>query len=366
MATSVGSLSALDLVDPTQIVNVASVPKRSPFRYPGGKTWLIPQIRRWLQSLPRKPVELIEPFAGGAIVGLTAAFECLAESVKIIEKDEDVAAVWRTILHPLHGPWLAERISTFTFSEENVRLALESPRWRLSSRERAFKTILRNRVQRGGILAQGAGLMRTGENGRGMASRWYPETLKKRILEIADPRVRTKIDFVEGDGIEQIRAGAQRTDIVYFVDPPYTVAGRRLYTFSELDHEDLFRALSETSGDFLMTYDDAEPIRALAGRFGFETALIAMKSTHHAKMSELLIGRDLRWLHRPLGPWSAPASTQASLEFEPQTLFLADGKSSSQSLNRAFQSRKVRFRWCKNGISARFHESDREPDDVAI
>ena len=24
------------------IVNVASVPQRSPFRYPGGKTWLIP------------------------------------------------------------------------------------------------------------------------------------------------------------------------------------------------------------------------------------------------------------------------------------------------------------------------------------
>ena len=26
-------------------VNVASVPQRSPFRYPGGKTWLVPQVR---------------------------------------------------------------------------------------------------------------------------------------------------------------------------------------------------------------------------------------------------------------------------------------------------------------------------------
>jgi len=25
------------------IVNVAMVPQRSPFRYPGGKTWLIPE-----------------------------------------------------------------------------------------------------------------------------------------------------------------------------------------------------------------------------------------------------------------------------------------------------------------------------------
>jgi hypothetical protein len=30
------------------VVNVASVPKLSPFRYPGGKTWFIPYIRQWL------------------------------------------------------------------------------------------------------------------------------------------------------------------------------------------------------------------------------------------------------------------------------------------------------------------------------
>ena len=29
-------------VSPTEPVNVASVPHRSPFRYPGGKTWLVP------------------------------------------------------------------------------------------------------------------------------------------------------------------------------------------------------------------------------------------------------------------------------------------------------------------------------------
>ena len=55
----------------TDIVNVASVPHRSPFRYPGGKTWLVPRVRQWLASIER-PHELIEPFAGGAIVGLSA------------------------------------------------------------------------------------------------------------------------------------------------------------------------------------------------------------------------------------------------------------------------------------------------------
>lgn len=59
-----------DVVVPTlrdcDIVNVASVPQRSPFRYPGGKTWLIPRIRQWLRSRPERPHVLIEPFAAGA------------------------------------------------------------------------------------------------------------------------------------------------------------------------------------------------------------------------------------------------------------------------------------------------------------
>ncbi len=59
----------------TSVVNVASVPHRSLFRYPGGKTWLVPHIRRWLVSLPQKPAEFVEPFAGGGIVGLSVVFD---------------------------------------------------------------------------------------------------------------------------------------------------------------------------------------------------------------------------------------------------------------------------------------------------
>jgi DNA adenine methylase len=91
----------------TSVVNVSSVPQRSPFRYPGGKTWLVPRIRLWLKSLEPEPKELIEPFAGGAIVGLTAAFEELVERVTLVELDADVAAVWRTVLGE-HADFLAD------------------------------------------------------------------------------------------------------------------------------------------------------------------------------------------------------------------------------------------------------------------
>src|SRR5438132_3806358 len=85
-------------ISPTEPVNVASVPQRSPFRYPGGKTWLIPYIRSWLAAKDTLRSLLIEPFAGGGIVGLTAGFERLADHVILVENDSNVAAVWHTIL----------------------------------------------------------------------------------------------------------------------------------------------------------------------------------------------------------------------------------------------------------------------------
>src|SRR3989442_10366771 len=86
----------------TKPVNVASVPQRSPFRYPGGKTWLVPYIRSWLSRharrqlniMPVRPAQFIEPFAGGGIASLTVAAEDLADLVTMVEIDENVAAVW--------------------------------------------------------------------------------------------------------------------------------------------------------------------------------------------------------------------------------------------------------------------------------
>jgi DNA adenine methylase len=276
-----------------EVVNVAKVPKYSPFRYPGGKTWLVPRIRQWLSNQPGR---FIEPFAGGGIIGLTVAFEQLAKHVIMVELDEQVAAVWKTIIEDGEGEWLANKIAGFDLTLETLQEELSKKP--LSTREKAFQTILKNRTFRGGILAPGSAPLKHGENGKGIESRWYAETLKKRILAIAS--IRRRIRFIEGDGIKIIKRYSKKDDAVFFVDPPYTVAGKkagnRLYTYSEINHEELFNVLAGVSGDFLITYDDAEGVRELARRHGFDTELIAMKNTHHAEMTELLIGRNLNWV----------------------------------------------------------------------
>ncbi|MCL4535964.1 MAG: DNA adenine methylase [Bacteroidetes bacterium] len=274
----------------SQIINVSTVPHRSPFRYPGGKTWLVPYVRRWLASLPYRPSELIEPFAGGAIVSLTALFEKYVDRVTLVEMDEDVGSVWNVVLNGA-GPRLADDLATFKVSTDTVKHLLSQPS--SSVYHRALATIVKNRVQRGGILAPGASMMKSGEDGRGISSRWYPATLRRRILDIV--RLKDAINFIQGDGLAVLSDNAARRDVVYYIDPPYTVAGRRLYAHSEVDHNRLFKLASELSGDFLMTYDACDAVRNLADRYCLQIHEVPMKSTHHRIKHELLIGRNLDW-----------------------------------------------------------------------
>lgn len=282
-------------ISPDYIVNVASVAHRSPFRYPGGKTWLVPHIRQWLATYAAAPTEFIEPFAGGGIIGLSVAFEKLCNHVVFAEMDDEVASVWETILGD-NGEWLADQIIEFDLEREAVEQFLK--REDTDLRERALQTIIKNRVNRGGILAPGAGMIKNGENGKGIASRWYPKTLYKRIHNII--KIKDRITFIHGDAFELLSKKTEQKNTVFFIDPPYTAAGknagRRLYTHWELDHEKLFELTKNLSGEFLMTYENSKEVEELARKFDFDFQPVAMKNAHHQKMTELLIGRNLDWI----------------------------------------------------------------------
>lgn len=272
-------------------VNVATVPQRSPLRYPGGKTWLIPHIRAWLND--SQPAVLIEPFAGGGIVSLTAIMEGLAEQAIMVELDHDVAALWHAALRD--GDTLAEQIEAFEPTLESV-LGLDS-QGITGVMDHAFRTLVYNRTRRSGILAAGASFMKNGENGRGIQSRWYPKTLAQRLRDIHDHADR--IAFFEGDGTALLQPLLMGwgSDASVFIDPPYTAAGgkragARLYAHNEIDHSRLFGLLADTEASFLMTYDSAPEIVSLVNRYGFHAVIVEMKNAHHNRMPELVITRD--------------------------------------------------------------------------
>lgn len=278
-------------------VNVASVPQRSPFRYPGGKTWFVPTFRHWIAHLHPKPSILIEPFAGGGIISLTALFENLVQKAVMVELDDEIAAVWESVVNG-DAEWLAKRIITFDLTKEAV--IQEIKKTPTTQREKAFQTILKNRTFHGGILAEGSGFIKYGENGKGIRSRWYPRTIAKRLLNLN--HVARRIDFRCDDGLKVMQEFAAKQDAIYFIDPPYTAggkkAGKRLYKHYDLDHEHLFTLCESLKGAFLITYDNAEEVKRMARSHGFQMRLIPMTNTHHATIEELVIGKDLSWMDR--------------------------------------------------------------------
>ena len=262
-------------------VNVSAVPHRSPLRYPGGKTWLVPHVREWLSKASADV--LIDPFVGGGIVPLTAVMEGSIKRCEMFELDKDVAAFWQDALY--HTNAMIRRIQQFQPTLESVT-ALEQ------QKSSGFRTLVLNRTRISGILAPGASFIKNGD-GDGIRSRWYPETLIRRLQDLA--KHADRLTFRKGDGMRSLEFLPSASNVVVFVDPPYTAggkrAGARLYAHSNIDHSKLFEILASLDVDFLMTYDCVPEIVDLIRRHRFHAVSVHMKNAHHNKVLEMIITR---------------------------------------------------------------------------
>ena len=253
---------------------------------------------RWMMNLPSPSQQLLSNLLLVAvIISLTAAFERLADEVVMVElMIEQIATVWQTILG-----WRCEMARqthlTFELTPESAKAELANPPH--SRREFAFQTVLKNRTApSAGFSLEGAGTLEKWKNGKGILSRWYPQTIGKRISNIE--LVANRLHCSHGDAFDVLTHCQKDRNTVFFIDPPYTAggkrAGSRLYTHSKVDHKKLFSLCENLQGDFLMTYDNAEEVQVLAKKHGFQTKAVAMKNTHHAEITHLLFGRDLDWV----------------------------------------------------------------------
>ena len=151
------------------VVNVASVPHRSPFRYRAEKPGLS-RASPVVRSLEWKPDLFIEPFTGGGIIALTVAFEHLAKNVIMVELDEDVAAVWETMLGK-NNEWLATQI-------EGFEVRRSGPRSRFERTEKHSRAGFPNHREKPYIpwrhsCRRVSPIPAGRENGKGIKSRWY-------------------------------------------------------------------------------------------------------------------------------------------------------------------------------------------------
>ncbi len=257
----------------------------SPLRYPGGKRRLAPLVANLLEQMEYLPDLSVEPFAGGASVGLHLLVSGLSSRLGLADRDELIAAFWETVF--FDSRWLISEVQKVDVSLERweeFRKSACSDR-----RERALKCLFLNRTSFSGILYKGAGPIggRQQTSSYGIGCRFNKKTITDRIEYLAS--FANRIAFVEccdwKESIclcESAIAHNASNDTFLYLDPPFFEKAGKLYrySFGLDDHEALRDRLMDTAAPWLLSYDSPGEVRKLyAGKaYGEVRALYTVSS----------------------------------------------------------------------------------------
>lgn len=229
----------------------------SPLRYPGGKAQLGEAVTTLLAAQSVRPRVFIEPFAGGAGLGLRLLADGVVEHLHINDANPGIAAFWRSITSDPDS--FIDRIASTEPTMEtwrHQRAIYADPSGR-SDLDLGFAAFCLNRMSRSGILSANpiGGLS---QSGRWLIdARWYPDTTSARVRTIG--ALSERISVTELDAVTVIENAWRNPDDVFlFVDPPYAGVGDRLYcsTFDVAAHQRLAAALAATTEPWMLTHGD--------------------------------------------------------------------------------------------------------------
>lgn len=231
----------------------------SPLRYPGGKSKLLPLIYNHLQN--RNTQCFVEPFAGGAGVGLGLLDAKIINHYVLNDKDYGIYALFQTIKS--NPEKLIQKLRTITPTHKDffqAKSIIQNDYFGCSITEAAWALLITNRLSFSGIhKANPLG----GKNGTGhqLLSRWNPAALITRIQKIHE--LSKNITVTNQDALEVIEYYYWEPNTTLFIDPPYFKQGKKLYThyYDEHQHVELEKMLFSLhlgcpGADVLLTYDN--------------------------------------------------------------------------------------------------------------
>lgn len=237
---------------------MSKVPSRylSPLRYPGGKGRLAKFVARLLEGQAPRPSRYVEPFAGGAGVGLRLLVDEYVDEIVINDLNPGIAAFWRAIFNRSED--FLERLAACQVTVDEWRnqreIYLAEPD---DDVDLGFALFFLNRTNRSGIL-DGRPIGGYGQNGRWkIDARFDRSGLRQRLEALS--RYGSRVSVCEVDGIDLIEDHLEDADSFIYADPPYLSKGDHLYldTLRWDDHVRLAGLLRQ-GGRWLLTYD-ADP-----------------------------------------------------------------------------------------------------------
>ena|SRR5712691_2974003 len=237
----------------------------TPLRYPGGKA----HLSRFFADLVRvnglSDGAYVEPYAGGAGVGVSLLLGEYVDSVWINDLDPAVWAFWHSVIHA--DGELRRRIETTPLSlpERARQKAIYRRGLEAGVLPLGFAFFYLNRTNRSGILDGGVigGKKQKGE--WKIDARFNREELSDRVRRIA--RYGSRIHIYNEDALiflQTVLEGLPRRALIY-LDPPYYDKGRHLYAnyYTPDDHRTIATAVKRLTRPWVVSYDDRYQTRRL-------------------------------------------------------------------------------------------------------
>ncbi|MAO91095.1 MAG: DNA methyltransferase [Rhodospirillales bacterium] len=238
----------------------------SPLRYPGGKGKLFKFVKDLIIHNGLDGGSYSEPYAGGASIALGLLIEDYVSEIHINDSDASIFSFWRAILR--QPDEFIKRVwdTPVTTDEWKKQKAIQAHKDSHDYLDIGFSTFFLNRTNRSGILKAGV----IGGNDQlgnyKIDARYNKEELVRRINTIANHSKSIKI--YGQDALKFITQTIPRKETkgLVFLDPPYYVQGKRLYTsfYDHRDHVKVAEAIKKSILKYwIVTYDNADQINEI-------------------------------------------------------------------------------------------------------
>jgi DNA adenine methylase len=264
----------------------------SPLRYPGGKTFLTPELNRILDIIGLRKPMYIEPYAGGAGAALNLLFADRVSKIIINDYDPAIFSFWKSVVNEPER-FARKVISTPITIKEWEKQKLIYLDENANSFERGFATFFLNRTNRSGVMNSGpiGGMKQNGTYK--INARYNKKDLAERIKKIG--KLKNRIEVCHEEGIELTKKYLKRKNVFIYLDPPYFKQGAMLYLrhYKEQDHKNLAELLNNNADkNWILTYDDKVKIKNFYPKRAKKRLLLNYRIQASRKARELMIYSD--------------------------------------------------------------------------
>lgn len=266
----------------------------SPLRYPGGKGRLSEYFKRILKENSLYDAIYVEPYAGGAAVGLSLLFDEYVSEIIINDIDKSIFAFWYSVINSTDEFCRMIAKTPITIEEwkkqKNIQEKKNSDILKLG-----FSTFFLNRTNRSGIIKAGVigGLEQKGK--WKIDARFNKEDLIRRIRRIALYKDRIKVYNKDAAELVRTLSKSLSKNVLFYLDPPYYVKGKYLYLnyYNHDDHKQISVQIKKIKGQkWIITYDNVNSIKNLYQKFRKIKFSINYSAGKPSKGEEIMIFSD--------------------------------------------------------------------------